>query len=209
MALFAFFQVFWTAVRIIAAAVGALVGWLTVGLLVRLLVRLAFRRPTPRPVLVLARLVGAVVVGLLVYYYLHPGGEGGWGLGGGGFGLGGGSGPGKLGTGTETTFKTTTEKQAAVKASEPAAAPDTLTIEMLGGSRYIGEGRYYLIRGKEPARTLQEVTELLQNNQGRFRKLEILIYPDSVAREHAATTQLAGLADRFGLSLSITRISHR
>jgi hypothetical protein len=209
MALIDIFQAFWMAVRIFAAVAGAFVGWLIMGYAVRLLVRLAFHRPTPRPVLTLARILGAIAIGLLVYYYLHPGGSGGWGLGGGGFGLGVGGGPGKGGSGTGTPATVTTEGNATAKPSKTEVPPDTLTIEMLGVNGYKGERRFYLIGGKEPARTLQEVTELLQKNQGRYRKLEILIYPDSVAREHPATSQLAGLADRFGMSLSITRVSQR
>jgi len=196
-------QVFWIALRILAAVAGAFVGWLTTGHLVRLLVRLAFQRPTPRPILAVARVVGAVLVGLLVYYYF-PGGSGGWGFGGGGPG---GGGSGKGGNGTGTTATAATGKNATMKAAEPTVAADTLIVEMLGGERYKGEGRFYLVRSKEPARTLQEVSELLQKNKGRYRKLEILIYPDSVAREHPAITQLAGLADRLGLTLSITRLA--
>ena len=196
------FLIFWTAVRILAALVAAFVGWVTVGLAVGLLVRLIFRRPAPRPAVFLARIVGALALGLLVYYFLYPGGVGGWGLGGGGFGLGGG-GTGRNGSGTGTSATSTTPK--IDKASTHVESRDTLTIEMLGGERYKGEGRYYLVEGKAPPRTLDELTDLLKRNRGRYRKLEILIYPDSVAREHPATSQLAGLANRFGLSLSITR----
>ena len=76
---------------------------------------------------------------------------------------------------------------------------------MLGGTRYKGEGRYYLIDGKEPARTLPEVDDFLQKNRGRYRKLEILLYPESMASVTAPVTQLAELARRQGLSSSITR----
>jgi hypothetical protein len=207
-------QIFWLVVRILAALAGALVGWLITGFLVRLLVRLAFHRPTPRPVLALLRLGGAIVVGLLVFYYLHPGGSGGWGLGGGGFGLGGGGGQGQAGTGRDSgsTARASTQKTDVGKGPTATVAPDTLPIEMIGGDRYKkagGEGRYYLIGGKEPARTLEEVKELLQKNKGRYRKVEILIYPDSVASPHHAISQLEALAERMGLSRSITKLGHR
>jgi hypothetical protein len=190
------------ALRILAAVAGALIGWLTTGYLVRLLVRLAFRRATPRPVVFLSRLVGAAVLGLLVYYYLHPGGSGGWGLGGGG------SGVGKNGTGStgvQKTAKASTTKATTPRATEKTPAADVLTIAMLGGSRYKGEQRYYLVDGKQPARTLVEVKEYLKTNKGRYRRLEIVIYPDSVAREHQATTRLEELAQREGLLLSVSR----
>jgi hypothetical protein len=204
------FQIFWLAVRILAALVGAFLGSLLTGWVVRLTARLVWRRPAPWLVVVVARLAGAVAAGLLIYYFLYPGGSGGWGLGGGGWGLGGG-GTGKVstGTGTGTPGTTAPEKQRPSMAATLAAAVDTLTIEMLGGSRYKGEERFYLIQGKPPARTLQEIRDLLQKNPQRYRKLEILIYPDSVAVEHPATSRLEDLARQLGLSLSITRISRQ
>jgi hypothetical protein len=153
----------------------------------------------------LVRIAGAVAVGLLVYYFLHPGGSGGWGLGGGSFGLGGGTGGTGTGTATGVTTRATTATTAASKTVSAPVAADTLTIEMLGGTRYKGEGRYYLIDDKAPARTLAEVEDLLKMNKGRYGKLEILLYPESMASVTAPVTQLAELAKRQGLSLSITR----
>ena len=193
----------WTLVRILATLVAAYLGSVVAGLFVRLLARLVLRRAAPRPLVGLARVTGAVVVGLLAYYFLHPGGSGGWGLGGGSFGLGGG--PRKGGNGTTT--QTTADKNGAAKTSPSTVVQETLTIEMLGGTGYKGEGRYYLIGGQEPARDLHEVEDFLQKKQGRFRRIEILIYPDSVASVSAPVTQLAELARRLGLSLSITRVS--
>jgi hypothetical protein len=210
----AVFQVLYVAVRIFAAAAGALVGWLVTGFAVRVLVRLAFHRPVPRPVLFLARVVGAVLIGLLVYYYLHPGGSGGWGLGGGGFGLGGGgTGPGKGGaggTGIQATTRTTAAEPGTAKSTDRATTaktrpPDTLTIELLGGSRYKKDRRYYLVDGREPAKTLDEVEESLKRNKGRYRKLEIVITPESVASVHPAVTGLEELAQQHHLT-SVLRI---
>jgi hypothetical protein len=204
-------SVLWLAVRIFAALAGAFVGWLLSAAVVRLLVRLAFHRPTPRWVLLLCRIVGAVLIGLLVYYYLHPGGSGGWGLGGGGLGLGGGgSGPGKSGTGVTATVrtateKTTTEKIGTARSTEKTTLPDTLRVEMLGGPRYKGEMRYYQLEGKEPAQTLEEVEEYLKKNKGRYRRVEIVLYPDSIASEHPEIARFRQLVERYGLLLSISR----
>jgi hypothetical protein len=197
--------IFWTIVRVLTALVGAYFGSIVAGLTVRLLAWLVARRAAPRPLVGLARVAGAVAVGLLVYYFLHPGGGGGWGLGGGSFGLG--AGPGKGGTGsvTATTAPTAVEKDKTAKPTPSTSAEETLTIEMLGGTRYKGEGRYYLIGGQEPARSLREVEDFLQKKQGRYHKLEILLYPDSVASVTAPVTELADLARRLGLSLSTTR----
>jgi hypothetical protein len=197
--------IFWTIVRVLTALVGAYFGSLVAGLVVRLLARLVSRRAAPRPVVGLARLAGAVAVGLLIYYFLHPGGGGGWGLGGGSFGLGGGTGKGRTGTAAATTAPTTAEKNNTAKTTPSTSAEDTLTIEMLGGARYKGAGRYYLIGSQEPARDLHDVEDFLQKKQGRYRRLEILIYPDSVASVSAPVTQLAELARRRGFALSITR----
>jgi hypothetical protein len=193
---------FWLVIRVFAGVAGAVVGWLFSGLLVRLLVRLAFHRPTPRPILLLGRMVVAVVAGLLVYYYLHPGGSGGWGLGGGGFGLGGGgTGPG---TGSSSTSAETRKAETA-RTTAKASPADTLRIEMLGGDRYPGEGRYYLIQGKMPAQTLEEVESILKQDRGRYHKMEIVIYLDSVAEDHQAVSWLRSLAARYDLSLTTTR----
>ncbi len=197
--------IFWTVVRVLTALVGAYIGSVVAGLVVRVLARLMTRRSAPRPIVALARVVGALAVGLLIYYFLHPGGSGGWGLGGGSFGLGAGPGKGGNAIGTGTTRRTAAEKAGATKTSPTTVAQETLTIEMLGGSRYKGEGRYYLIGGQEPARDLREVEDFLQKKQGRYRRIEILIYPDSVASVSSPVTQLAELAQRRGLSLSITR----
>src|SRR5438105_3154266 len=197
---FAILQFVHFGLRVLAGLAGAFVGWMFTGYVVRFLVRLAFHRPTPRPVLTLSRLLGALAIGLLVYYYLHPGGSGGWGWGGGG---GGGSGSGQGSHGGTASGKTTPDKStrpAVEGTTQKAPGKDTLVVELLGGSRYKGEGRYYVVQGKPPARTLKEIEALLKAGKERLGKLEIVIRPDSVSRSHPATTRLQQLADEYGLA---------
>src|SRR5689334_18126058 len=80
--------VFWV-VRLAAGFGGALVGWFVTGPVTRLLYRGAFQRPAPGWLVSWARLGGAALVGLLLFYFLPLGGGRGF-----GWGPGAGSGPG-------------------------------------------------------------------------------------------------------------------
>ena len=81
--------VFW-ALRAAAGLGGALVGWFVSDPLTRLLYRAAFAKPPPGWVLPWAKLAGAILVGLLVFFFIPLGG------GPGGFGFGPGQGGGAI-----------------------------------------------------------------------------------------------------------------
>src|SRR4051794_39058067 len=81
--------------RLIFALVGGVIGWFATPPVFRVLFRLAFHRPAPGTTVFAARLVGALVIGTILFLYAPGAGGGGWGFGGGGGGGWFGSGPGK------------------------------------------------------------------------------------------------------------------
>jgi hypothetical protein len=182
---------FWM-VRIVAGVGGAFVGWLITPSLVRVLVRLAFHRPLPGWLVPWVRLAGAALFGLLLAFCVHLGGGFGWGPGGGGYGLGPGPGDGKGSDGKGADGKASDKKDDSVtkKDSLQSKARDALSIEVLGGQRYKGDRRWYILEGKEPARTLAEVDEFLENNRDKYKTLYIILRPDSAAQEHPAVKSL-------------------
>src|SRR5947209_15607769 len=86
--------------RVIAGVGGAFVGWFVSDPLARVTYRLAAGKPIPGWTLPWIKVAGAILVGLLVYFFIPlGGGPGGWGY---GPGLGGGPGKGPGEGGTQT-----------------------------------------------------------------------------------------------------------
>jgi hypothetical protein len=178
--------------------------WLISGPLLPLLYRLALRRPAPRLPLTAGRLTLAVVVGVLVF--LLPLGGLGWGWGpgeGGGPGFGPGlGGPPRASTeGSTAAEKDQGKKTAKATAKTPKeAAKEVLRVEIVQASQYKGGERYYLIDGKEPAKTLAEVEDVLKKGEGRWRQLQIITTEHSTAaRGGAPVRDLQNLANRYRL----------
>jgi hypothetical protein len=183
------------------ALVGAFVGWLVSGPLVRLLVRLAFQRPTSPLVLRFGRLGGAVLAGVLVFIFFHfgPGGSGG----GSGGGTGPGQGPHAGRNGSPQDKKPPeTQRDKAADVSPPPPGKESLTIEMILSKRYQGDGRYYLIQGKEPPRNLEEVEKYIQKRKKKEMQVEIIIYANSIAKAQPAVMDLEKLLDRYKIPRS-------
>lgn len=183
-----------------AAALGGLLG----GLLVQLLVRAFFHGTVPKPALKLIQLLGGLALGLLVWLWVF--GEGGTGgMGGSGgywpFGAKGGS-----GTGTTTIVEATT-KQKALATAPSSSRPDFLRVEMLGGDRYKGDDRFYLIEGEKTSRTLAELTDALtalREKKPGLKKLEIVIFDTgSVAEGHEAVRALQQRARDLDFEVAI------
>src|SRR6185295_17363677 len=127
---------------------------------------------------------GAVLSALL-YTLVHLGSGGGWGWGGGGgSGSGGGKGDGKgSGTGELKMPGDPSKKGTTGEPKTSAPSREILTVELLGGNRYPGDGKYYLVGGKEPAITLAAFDEILKN-RGEKIELHIRYSADSVGRQH-------------------------
>ena len=72
--------------------------------------------------------------------------------------------------------------------AKKGAVREKLVIELLGGSRYMGEGRYYLIKSQPPARTLGEVEEHIKDKSDKLL-VHVLITDESVAASHPAVAR--------------------
>jgi hypothetical protein len=178
-------------VRLAAAVGGALLGWFVTGPVARLLYRAAFRRPVPGWLLPWARLGGAALAGWLFFCFLPLGGSGGFGWGpgaGGGAGLGPGDGSGN-----------TTLADKAAPADEAASKKVLLEIELSGGTRYRGDGRYYLIHRREPAVTLEEVEDYFKKNEGSLAEYVIIVLTpnQSVDELHPAVLRLKTIIEKY------------
>jgi hypothetical protein len=183
---------------------GAALGGVLGGLFLQLLGRALFHRAMPRPAVRLVRLLGGVGLGLLVWFWVFgPGGLGGFGGGSGfwPFGARGGSGAG------DSTPVDGAKQPTSKPAGTAPTRPDLLRVEMLGGERYKGDERFYLIEGEKTPRTLSELTEALESlrqKKPNLKKLEIVIYDKgSVAEGHEAVRALQQRARDLDFEVAI------
>jgi hypothetical protein len=180
--------------RVLLAAVGVFLGWLLAAPAARVLYRVVRRRPIPPRVLTASRLVTAIVCGVLVFL-LFP-----LGYGGGGGGRGGGKGP-SVGPGSASGSDKGDKDKGGKGVQVPPGKPgETARVELIASASYKPEsGRWYLIDGKEPARTLAEVEAYLREHKDRVKRVDILLPASSVEPGHRAVTDLKALAERNGL----------
>ena len=187
-------------VKGLAVLGGAALGWLVIALLTRFLGRWLSARKGPRPLERLVRLLGAVVGGWLVWFLVT--GSGGGGLFGGGGSFFGGRGVGE-GSGKETAPPSTPRTKRSPAETAPIRRAETLRVVMLGGQR-VNDERFYRPEGGEP-RTLAELKKVVKDRQkeGGVKALEIVIYEDSVARDHPAVKELEQWARQNDLAVSL------
>lgn len=177
-------------IRCVVALGAGFVGWILGGPAIRSMYRLAARKPAPGWLGPIGKFAGAVLVAFLVFLFLPLGGGSGlgwgpgWGSGAGGAGGNSEGGKGKGDQGTPHDLK---------KDGKGApVAREKLEIELLGGAKITGEGRYYLLKRLPPAKTLPEVEAELKD---RASKVEVhLVFTDqSVAENHGAVRRLRDL----------------
>jgi hypothetical protein len=181
------------ALKGLALVGGFAVGAFLTGGLMRLLVRALTTRPVPRALLWLVRMLGGAALALAVWLWVTgtgdfgPGRGGLWGLGG----------PGADGEPSEsTTHQTslTSPPRAEPPAPEPppAEGPEVLRVLMLGGSR-VSEKRFYRLEGQEQPLTLADLSQALRerrDKQASLKRLEVVVYENSVAADHPAVRDL-------------------
>jgi hypothetical protein len=143
--------------------------------------------------LLVARALGAVVAGWVIWLWVL--GHGGSGIGGpGGSGIGGASGSGK---GTSQEQPRPTQRGSVDRAN-------TLTVVMLGGDR-VKEDRFYKILGENDTMTLSDLRDLLKKRQAAgLQGIKIAIYEDSVPENHARVTSLKEWAQLHDLQVSFS-----
>jgi hypothetical protein len=189
-------DIFFFALRLMAAAGGFLAGWFATGPLATLLARLAFHRSMPEWTVYWAKLAGGLLVGLLVFWYL-PLGLGGGGGGGSGGGTGKGVGPHAdgPGTGKTATGKGDDTGKGGPRATDTGKGKDILEIEVLGGTA-VKDGKYYLINRKAPAVDKTAMEAYLDANRARLAGMDIILprTDQSVDEDHRAVRQLQQMA---------------
>lgn len=181
--------------KILAVIGGAVMGGLVVGVLAQLLARAFTTQKLPRWPLLTVRLLGAVIGGWLVALWVLGGG--GAGLGGaGGWGLG--SGPGK-GEGEKAVEVSKQDGEGKKNGETRTPADETMRIEVLGRATVsesdIQAERWYRIDTDEGSRllTFAEVKEAIktrQQQQPPLRRLELVLYNNSPAKDVAVVSQL-------------------
>jgi hypothetical protein len=192
-------------VRVIAAVGGAFVGWFVTDPLARITYRLAAQKPIPPRSLPWLKVGGAATLALLMYLIVSLGG----GPSGLGFGPGLGGGPGKgVGDGGKDTGKVVQDgknhdkKNVAdirEKTTDKPPAPivrKPVEIEVLGGDRYPGYERYYLLRSTGKALNLKEVEAYFKENADRI-ELHVVLTDDSPAKGLGIREDLTGCANRY------------
>lgn len=192
-------------VRIIATVGGAVVGWFACDPLTRGLYRLSFRAAAPASILLGAKLSGAALASVLIWFFMPLGGGGGglgWGP-----GLGGapGKGPGQGGNKVVNNGSSQDIKDS--KSNTPAKAQTQrkpLEIEILGGSRFKsdGEDRYYLpkLKDAESAHSLAELEKYFQQNKAKL--LIVIVHTEDSAvfnTEEDPTRKLRKLATQYDI----------
>ncbi len=191
--------------RVIAGIGGAFIGWFVSDPLARITYRLIAGKPIPGWTLIWIKMAGAVLLGLLVYYFIPlAGGSGGWGYGP-GMGGGPGKGPGQGGTevsgsvagGKSVQKKPGTDKEPSTQKAAEAVVRKPVEIEVLGGTRYPGDNRYYLLRSTGKAMALPEVEAYFKEHASKL-ELHIIITSDSPDDAITGVTDaLRRLANRY------------
>ena len=191
----------WT-FKVIAALGGAVIGWFVGGPVMRLLVRGAFHRPAGSGTVFFGKICGAGIVGTLFFILVGLGGNFGFGPGGGGNGSGTRTGNGGNGTG-EKKGNDSEEK----KGDITPKLRSILEIELLGGDRYKGDERFFLLHRKEPALTLKEVEKYFQEHRDLEVHIVIRTSPEMSVSENSPTViRLRKLADKYKLPNRIENV---
>jgi hypothetical protein len=180
-----------------AVAAGALTGYMGSGFVVRKSTTALTRKEAPRVVVFPFRVVGGAIGGWLVML--------GFGGGLGFFGGGEGSGNGPA-AGVQSAASVPADTKAVKLPAKPevaAVTPQSLRIRLLGGPRVVGE-KFYQIDNAPQAMTLSELQKKIsEQKQHGLKAIEILIYQNSVARNHPAVHSLEDWAGQQGLSVTI------
>jgi len=194
---FAMFDLQMFLLKVLAVAGGGAVGFFVTGWLLKLAGILLLRRKGAPPAFRMVRSLGMIALGLLVYFWA-------FGADGGEFGGAGGWWPfgGQGGTGSDPALsghardEAVPEQLAKVIQKEKAEAEHALQVRLLGGKEVVDQ-RFYLFDEDKQAKTWDELVPLLKKRQQedlRFRVLEIVLYQGSVDRENPAVTKLENWA---------------
>ena len=195
--IFAFLETGVYILKVVAVAGGALVGGITTRLTLYVVTRLLLEKALPRLVRWPLQLLGAAALGLGVWWAFGSGG--GFGLGGGWLGPGGSA---ETPSANRSALRDDTER----KDLSVPVEPETLRIVLLGGDR-VRQERFYQIEDDPQPRTLTDLGEAICSrppNSRPLKGIELVIFPDSVARDHPAVRELEKWAKQQGLAVAFS-----
>lgn len=188
--------------RLLAVAGGGAVGAFGSGLLLRWLGRMAGGRQVPQPIMTFVRILGGITMALVVWMWAFGVGGSGFGTGE-GWGLGSGQGTGPKSDATapiSTAYSSPDVKKNGAGANQTS---ESLHVEMLGGQR-VQDERFYLVEGASQPVSLAELRRQIQGHEPPYRRLEIVIYEQSVAQDHPAVRELERWAKQHDLTVSLS-----
>ncbi len=189
-------------IRLALAFAGALITWYIAGPPCRLLYQVAFGHASPKWLVPWLKLIVSGLVGLVLFCVIHFGLVGGAGFGlGGGEGLGTGAGTEGEGKKNQATTKNSANVEDPPRPVRPPSDPrktvrEVVEIELLGGPRYQGDERYYLLQRTTPAKNLKEIEEVLKKRADSI-EVHIVLTKDSVGLHHGATSRLRRLTEEY------------
>jgi hypothetical protein len=193
--------------KLLAVAGGAVLGGAIAGTGARWLTRFTIRKQAPRTFVLSSRIVGCALAGIGVWLWA-------FGAGGSGFGFG----TGGLGSGGENYvgYQPVKEEDKAPSDTQPEQKPvdkpganglSVARVQMLGGTR-VQQDRFYVVDEQPQPVTLPELRELLATRKKQekdpLKVVEIVVYEDSVDKEHPAVLDLEKWANGNGLQVTIS-----
>ena len=196
-------------VRIIATIGGAVVGWFVCDPLTRLVYRLMYRQATPGILLFSFKAIGAVSLGLAIYFLMPLGGGGGMGQGPGKGGIPG-KGPGQGGDKAGTADASKKDDKPAIDPKLDKSTPNGKTppvrelvlIEVLGGERFPTDGkeRYYLLKKTDPPVPLAELEDYFKQHRAKL-EIKILHTDDTtvINTDMDPTRRLQKMASKYDI----------
>jgi hypothetical protein len=196
--------------KLLAIAGGAVLGGAGAGFCAGRATKYTIRKQAPRTLVLGSRIAGALVAGLGVWLWAFGNGGSGLGFGSGGLGAGG---KGYIGYERQPENENKQpdskegEKPTPPTGPEHPAVLSSARIEMLGGNR-VQQDRFYVMDEQLPPRTLTELEQVLSARKSQekdpIKGIEIVIYEDSVDKDHPAVRDLQQWAQANGLQVTIS-----
>jgi hypothetical protein len=196
--------------KLLAVAGGGVLGGAGAGFCANRVTKMTVRKQAPKTLVLGSRIAGCVAAGLGVWLWAFGNGGSGLGFGSGGLGAGG---SGYIGYDRQPEKENKQPESKAGEGPNPPAAPEppvglrSARIEMLGGNR-VQQDRFYVMDEQLPPRTLAELEQTLLARKSQekdpIKAIEIVIYEDSVDKEHPAVRDLQQWAQSNGLQVTIS-----
>jgi hypothetical protein len=190
--------------RILAIVGAAAVGGFGAGLILQVSAKFLAAQTVPRPLLQIARALGAITCGLVVgYFLLHSGGSGGgWGLGGGpGIGFG----KDSDGNKDEHGEKDSQDENGHQKPRELAKGETAVQVEVLQDPSK--SGRDYRVLGQQERLKLNELKKMIDDRHRQeppLEKMVIVVYLDSPDRNTRVVQNLVEMARESSLTPDVS-----